>query len=329
MQCVNCGFENMPGMETCVRCQSSLQLGAVAIEPPRASHLRIVNHWRRMRNIAGECIRSLENLPVPEPIRALMRLAPSSFVPGAALIGRGYSRTGWLVLIGWLWLLAMSALNGAIGLGQIYLTVAVALHAICLVRLLRPSAFNDISGPMLSFSVFLLLRVLVYAPINLLLDRFYGAFPVDNLRPAGLIQDGDVLLYHGPWAPDHSINRGDIVVYRLDAQSGGHYRVEAGYGLDRVLGMPGEHVTVKAGTLYVNGKAIPRLSPLGIILMMEGFDATAGSNDYIIFPSAMNITMHGSPGNEILHRASHVKAQDIMGHVFFRTQPLQRWGRLK
>ena len=47
MQCSNCQFQNMPGVQTCGRCGASLQLASSAIDvhPPRAS--LAAKRWRR------------------------------------------------------------------------------------------------------------------------------------------------------------------------------------------------------------------------------------------------------------------------------------------
>ena len=52
MQCSNCQFQNMPGVQTCGRCGASLQLASLAIDvhPPRAS--RAAKRWRRWFPIA-------------------------------------------------------------------------------------------------------------------------------------------------------------------------------------------------------------------------------------------------------------------------------------
>ena len=47
MQCSNCQFQNMPGVQTCGRCGASLQLASLPIDvhPPRAG--RAAKRWRR------------------------------------------------------------------------------------------------------------------------------------------------------------------------------------------------------------------------------------------------------------------------------------------
>ena len=49
MRCPRCGFENMPGLTTCVRCSSVMQATApVVATPPRAGwtkHLRPIGYW--------------------------------------------------------------------------------------------------------------------------------------------------------------------------------------------------------------------------------------------------------------------------------------------
>ena len=77
MQCSNCQFQNMPGVQTCGRCGASLQLASLAIDvhPPRAG--RAAKRWRRW-------------FPVDQVLEPLPRRGcrPAGRQEGARLAGR-------------------------------------------------------------------------------------------------------------------------------------------------------------------------------------------------------------------------------------------------
>ena len=67
MQCPSCRFENMPGLESCGRCGTSLRLSTAVIDvsPPRASNTakrvrKVVprRFFYQARDIAGEARRA-------------------------------------------------------------------------------------------------------------------------------------------------------------------------------------------------------------------------------------------------------------------------------
>ena len=67
MQCSNCQFENMPGIQTCGRCGANLQLATLGINvhPPRAS--RAAKLWRRWFPVAPFVRRAVGPSPVRSP----------------------------------------------------------------------------------------------------------------------------------------------------------------------------------------------------------------------------------------------------------------------
>src|SRR5690349_19427402 len=128
MQCPSCRFENMPGLETCGRCGTSLVLAAAAIgvHPPRAS--RAAKRVRRAvprrllyraRDAAVEAQRAItgsivedSRIPLPEP-----GILPRLIVPGWAHFHTGQRIRGWCFLGAYLPLLLLALTRWGTGLG--------------------------------------------------------------------------------------------------------------------------------------------------------------------------------------------------------------------
>jgi signal peptidase I len=115
----------------------------------------------------------------------------------------------------------------------------------------------------IALGIALVLRTLLFQPFTI---------PSESMEP-GLLK-GDYLvvskldyglsrfslplglpLFHGRLF-NRQANRGDVVVFKLPRDTKIDY-------IKRVIGLPGDRVQVKGGTVYVNGKAIPR-TPMGL-----------------------------------------------------------------
>src|ERR671923_963007 len=104
----------------------------------------------------------------------------------------------------------------------------------------------------------LVVRTVAYEPFNI---------PSGSMVPTLLI--GDYLFvskfsfgysrYSLPFGPPlfsgrlffHSPERGDVVVFKLPTDNSTDY-------IKRVIGLPGDHIQMKAGNLYINDQLVPR-----------------------------------------------------------------------
>ena len=104
----------------------------------------------------------------------------------------------------------------------------------------------------------LVLRVVLFQPYTI---------PSDSMEPA--LRKGDYIVvskfsygwsrYSLPFGPPlfhgrifgHPPQRGDIIVFQLPRDPHQTY-------IKRLIGLPGDRIEVRAGAVYVNGKAIPR-----------------------------------------------------------------------
>lgn len=139
MQCSNCQFENMPGVNTCGRCGASLQLAALAIDvhPPRASPAaKALRRWlpmlwlrNQLRGVLSAMLAARKMLRWPSGWPA-PRLLLRTIVPGWAHWYLGRTRRA-LWVFGWYlaFLLAGLLLLGT-SLGWTLLILAVFLHAV-------------------------------------------------------------------------------------------------------------------------------------------------------------------------------------------------------
>src|SRR5437016_6009286 len=68
MQCVTCGFENMPGSDACGRCGTSMRLATAIldVQPPRAGRFRKkIRRILPVRKVYYGVRDRAENVPVP------------------------------------------------------------------------------------------------------------------------------------------------------------------------------------------------------------------------------------------------------------------------
>jgi signal peptidase I len=174
----------------------------------------------------------------------------------------------------------------------------------------------------------LLLTTFAYYPVGQLLARV--ATPQRFNLAAPPFEAGDVVLVN-PSAYRRSDPRpGDVVHYRLPAQDvralgpGPYprmYRLQ-GDRVDRILARAGDKVTCDRGKLLVNGQPSPWL-PLNPQRLPAKLDITVPENGYLIFPSTDVLLF------EVGQIASIVSREQIRGRVYWRNQPLWRFGAIR
>jgi signal peptidase I len=148
--------------------------------------------------------------------------------------------------------------------------------------------------------------------------------------PAPPFEAGDVVLVNPSayWRSDPQ--PGDVVHYRMPAVNArmpgaGHYpaiyRLQ-GDRVDRILAKAGEKVTSNQGKLLVNGQPSPWL-PLNPQQLPDGLEVTVAEDCYLIFPSTDPIAATAWQAACIVPRSQ------IWGHVYWRNQPLWRFGPIR
>jgi signal peptidase I len=343
MQCPSCEFQNIPGLESCGRCGSSLSISIAAIEinPPRASRtakrLRkvmphrliyqardLASHTRKL--VAGATVQDAR-IPLPEP-DILTRL----IVPGWAHLRKGLVFRGWFFLAAYLALLLPGLAGWGTGLGSIMLGVAFSIHATSILDILvRQGTVRFPKMMATSALVSLLLAVFIYVPAGLLLTRV--AAPFEFAGDAAPFQRLDVVLVnrwaYALWAPP----RGDVVQFspmntsRLtDGNPGSHWRYafEENEIIDRLIGLPGDHVVWDAGKLSVNGKQV-EWKPLLPERLPGHLDVTVPRDRWLIFPTTSVAAVRAGGSETFWRNAGQVPVADITGRAYLRASPISRF----
>jgi signal peptidase I len=92
----------------------------------------------------------------------------------------------------------------------------------------------------------LLLSIILFLAINAVSARVR----VDGVSMRPTLQNGEFILVNKLAYRIGHPSRGDIVVFRFPLDPSQDL-------IKRVIGLPGDHVAVRGGSLYLNGKAVP------------------------------------------------------------------------
>jgi signal peptidase I len=133
------------------------------------------------------------------------------------------------------------------------------------------------------------------------------------------LQIGDRLIVNKLSVDFGTIHRGDIVVFKAPPSE--NCGVKVADLVKRVIGVPGDHLTSKGNTIYVNGKPLKEpwthTEPLGPAIGK----VTVSANHYF---------MMGDNHSDSCDSRSWgtVPRSDIIGKAFVRIWPLSRIGFL-
>jgi signal peptidase I len=344
MQCPSCRFENMPGLEYCGRCGTSLGLSmaAVDVSPPRAS--RAAKRVRRFvprrllyeaRDVANEARRVVtgsivndSHIPLPEP-DVLARL----MVPGWAHIHAGLRLRGYAFLWAYFLLLLPGLLLWGTDFGSILLGLAFSVHASSVMDILiRQGTVRFPRMMAMAALVSLALAVLFYYPAGQLLMRV--AEPIAFATDSPPFKRLDMVLVNR-WAFALTApRRGEVVAFsplntsrvRPPANQPPFMRLvyEENQLIDRLIGLPGDRVVWDGGKLSINGTAVS-WKPLLFERLPKHLEISVPQGRYLILPTTSAGADNNGGAESFWKTAGLIPEGDILGGAYLRSSPLSRF----
>lgn len=160
-----------------------------------------------------------------------------------------------------------------------------------------------------------IIPILCAVILAFLINKFFifkVVVPTGSMKPT--VEPGDQIFTTRVYNPS-KIKRGAIVVFKKPG--------EKDLLLKRVIGLPGDTITIKdGGKVFVNGDLLPE--------------------PYVVYPSPLGGTWHVPPGEYFMlgdNRADskdsrywkdpYIPAADIVGKAWLRVYPFNRFGFLK
>lgn len=341
MECPNCTFQNIPGTRACVRCATLLDFSAVDVDPPRASSGRLGRQTRAAAISAREAIRSgasgtartlrlpqLGELGVFDYLKALLPGLPQIRSPHPAL-----RVLGWGIVLVWALLLLLALLTVGSSFTMLLCFAAISVHCFSAALVLAKDMEDAplLMRMVLGMSLYFALMLVVYAPGYVLVQQLAVTVPVAGIRSNSVVANGETLLRTGAWTRPAQFNRGDLVLCIVDpAYAGGHgegIMVRGGYNVDRVIGLPGDHVQAVKGELLVNGATPPpELRPIGGMASIPDCEFTVPDNTVAVFPSAFQMNALLVSRRDLFLQLALRPDDEVLGRIIFRLRPWVRMG---
>ncbi len=148
-------------------------------------------------------------------------------------------------------------------------------------------------------------------------QQFY--IPSASMEPT--LPVGDRLLVSKLSVSLGTIHRGDIVVFKAPAAALTDCSDAVPIFIKRVIGLPGDHLTSRGNTIYVNGKALDQTwshyEPLGTPIG----NVTVPPNSYFVMGDNQSQSCDSRTWGS-------VPRSSIIGKAFFRLWPLSQFGFL-
>lgn len=277
-----------------------MKAAASPFYPPRAGRSRYL--YKALDGIRRCLHRSQigQNLSVDYPPAGFLK---NCLVPGFGFRVAGWDRLARAGLTCWLVALVIYFLWIGRGMATVALALLLSIHAssiLCAVSRAWPQCL-------------LLTRLLIAATVVISLNQFvYGPVLSVVARSAILpiwYQDGFYVINRTPWGRD--LRRGDLVAYRIHAQSGAA-RIMEGIGIDQVIGLPGDVIEFTRAELRINGAPYPKREG-----MPNAGRLALPRNYWFVWPTLQNTAMHGVVDASVISAATFaagtVPRENILG----------------
>ncbi len=140
----------------------------------------------------------------------------------------------------------------------------------------------------------------------------------ESMEPT--LKSGDKVLINRLVYEIKSPSYGDLIVFKPNGNQNAHYHIK------RVVGKPGDTVTIQSGRVFVNGELLNETVQTESMedagLAEDG--VKLGADEYFVLGDNRNNSEDSRSAN-----FGNVKKEDILGRAWFVVTPGNRFGRLK
>ncbi len=161
--------------------------------------------------------------------------------------------------------------------------------------------------------IILVVAILLVVIYVVSLQQVVGA----SMNPT--LNEGDVLLLNKIHYSLFDVKRNDVIALKHDNSK---------YLIKRVIGLPGETISYKDNTLYINGEGFKEQLYDDMITS----DFNLEDLGYDVIPEDMYFVLGDNRENSLDSRSNEVglvKKEDIIGKTSFRVWPLNGFGFIK
>jgi hypothetical protein len=337
MRCQRCEFENMPGLEKCMRCGSVLTKSTepVDVHPPRMSRWKkpIRGLFRRLRKfmpIAAWSGEDLHSHAFPEWFRKASRIgflgAVLSLIPGLAqAIQRRFSSIRWWVVAWGVLLLSSLFLFGS-GVGMFLMGLALGVHVWIAVHSALLEEYHEFNYRIAGYLIILVFYFILYQAFGrVIFFNLRGGYSVIDV-PSAQIHHGDFLLGRSSQTAPEDIIPGSVVLVRLENVGNHGFRQRANSAYAQVIGLGGDTVAIINDQFVVNDEVLdPEQYPVPAWLKRQTFSTVVSKGSYFISAQYQGTGYNEAQAIEVCI----VNQEQIIAKAFLRWNPLRRRGFIK
>lgn len=334
MRCQRCEFENMPGLEKCMRCGSVLSATTepVDVHPPRMSRWKkpfrgLFRRLRKFMPIAAWSGEDLHSRAFPEWLRKTSRVglfgAILSLAPGLAhAVQRRFSSIRWWV-VGWLITLLLGLFFFGSFVGLTIMGLAIGIHVWIAVHSALLEEYHQFNYRIAGYLIILVFYLVLYQAFGrVIFFDLRGGYSVIDV-PAAEVHHGDFLLGRPSQTAPENITPGSFVLVRLENVGNQGFRRRTDSAYAQIIGISSDTVAILNDQFVVNDKALDaELYPVPTWLKRQKFSTVVPQDSYFISAQYRGTGYNESQAIEVCI----VNQEQIVAKAFLRWNPLRRRG---
>jgi hypothetical protein len=337
MRCQRCEFENMPGLDSCMRCGSVLTAAGKSMEvhPPRMSRWKkpIRNLRRRLRKfmpIAAWSVDDLHSRAFPDWLAKASRVAffgaVLSLIPGLThAIQRRFHTIRWWVMAWGVLLLSSLFLFGS-GVGMFLMGLALGVHVWIAVHSALLEEYREFNYRLAGYLIIMVFYFILYQAFGrVIFFNLRGGYSVIDV-PSAQIHQGDFILGRPNQIAQENITPGSFVLVRLENVGNHGFRQRTNSAYAQVIGLGGDTVAIINDQFVLNDEVLDSdLYPVPAWLKRQTFSTVVPQVSYFISAQYQGTGYNEAQAIEVCI----VNQEQIIAKAFLRWNPLRRRGFIK